>query len=338
VSDSEQSDVSLDDEISALLDGDVTDDTPEEQEAAEAAANEQEGDQSAQDAVEEALEALSPPDRWDQRYKEAFNALNNPDGLNPRDVQQAWLDYHKERQGYHTQLEQERAYYANQLREFQEVVEPYNQTWQMAGLTPAQGVRQLMGWAGSLQKDPQGTIERLAQSVGIDLAEYAQQKLQEQEWQDPQVKGLEKQVSALTAHLRGLQEQTLRGQQSAQEAAIDQQLTAFRDAVDEHGNRLHPHYEAVKETMGALAMQHVQQGQPVPPLDQLYEQATWAVPTVREQLLRAQMEQDSAQKASAAERAATASRSVKSKGAGSDTAPAKSIDEELSDAIDAMAG
>lgn len=348
MSDSEQTDVSLDDEIGALIDGAAADETPEEAaalEAIESETNEAPNESAAptEQEIEEAIEALSPPDRWDPKYKEAFNALNNPEGLDPRAVQQAWLDYHAERQGYHTQLEQERAQYQRQLDEFNQVLSPYEASWQMAGLTPAQGVRQLMGWAGALQKDPQGTIERLAKSVGIDLGEYAQQKLQEREWVDPQVSTLNEQVTRLQNELRTMREHSVRAQAEAKMTAIDQQLADFANATDDHGNPAHPHFAELEATMAGLytqAVQDVQRGarQSMPTLDELYDQAAWAHPEIRAQLLERQAQDSAARNAGAAQKAATASRSVKSKGAGTDTSPPVSLEEEVGAAYDAMAG
>lgn len=351
--DSEQTDVSIDDEIAALIDGaesteEVTE-TPEVDETDTQEAAPEATEEPTAEEVQEAIEALTPPDRWNSKFKDAFSALDQlqgieglPEGFDPRAIQQAWLDYHTDRQAYITPLEQERAQYAKALAEFQEVLAPYEQTWQMAGLTPAQGVRQLMGWAGAIQQNPQKAIERLAQTVGIDFAELAAAKAKENEWQDPQVVTLQKQVEQLTGHLRSLQQETLQSTQSARNAAIEQQIAAFRDAQDEHGNPLHPHFADLEplmyqEYMGAI--QALQNGviQQMPTLEELYESAAWKHPDVRAARLKAQQEQEAARDQDKAQRAATASRSVKSKGAGKDSAPAKSIEEEVGELYDQQA-
>lgn len=358
MSDDEQTVDSLDDEIGALIDAqgeDVAEETPEEMEAALNETDESPEAEETEEAeapaeepttVEEALEALSAPERWAGQYKEAFNALNNlqgvkglPEGFDPRGVQQAWLDYHTERQSYATQLENERNHYGQALQEFQEVVAPYQQSWEMAGMSPAQGVRQLMGWAGAIQQDPQAAIERLAKTCGVDLAGYAAQKARENEWKDPQVHELTNEVAQLKDHILASQQRTVQEQQAATQTAIDQQLTEFASAKDEHGELRYPDYEVLDRDMAGLyiaAAQQYQQGQrqEMPSLEELYETAAWANPDIRAKRLAAQVQEQSAQTQSAAAKAATASRSVKSKGTSSGTESALSLDEEVGALID----
>ena len=329
----EQTVDSLDDELTALIEG--SEETTEEAGAAaepEAPAAE----------VEEVLEALQPPDRWDSRFKDAFNSIGQ-EGFNARDAQQAWLDYHTERQAYHTQLEQQRAQYAQALHEYEQVTAPMSQTWQMAGLSPAQGVRQLLGWAQGLQQDPQQTILRLAQVSGVDLASHYQQQKEAEEWQDPMVRQLTENLVQLSDQFKTFQQETVREKHSAQRTAIDQHLDAFRSAVDEHGDLLYPHANTLDQRMASLyteALTQVQQGtrQALPSLEDLYQEASWSHPEIRAELMKKQAEKDAARNTAAAANAGEASKSVKSKGAGKDVAPQQSIDDEIRGYIEAQQG
>lgn len=300
----------------------------------------------APEAVKDDWTPLSAPDRWKPEFKEAFSTLANwrpgdppPDGMDPQKLAKAWLDFHTDRQAYITPLEQERARYQHELEQYQQAVAPYQQTWQMSGMSPAQGISQLLAWGGALQKDPQGTLRHLAKTVGVDLGELTQ----EQDWQDPQVAHLSNQVNQLQSALVNREREAITRQQHQQQAAIEQQLASFATAADDHGKSLHPDYQTLEPVMAGLygtAYGQVQQGirQAMPTLEELYEQAAWAHPEVRARLQKEQDAAVAAQKASAAGKAASASRTVKSKGAGNDNSPSKSMEEEIAAIWDAQVG
>lgn len=293
----------------------------------------------------EVLDPLAPPDRWNQKFKDPFNALGGlqagqplPEGFDPRAVQQAWLDFHEDRQSYVTPLEQERAQLRSQLDRYNQVLAPYEQSWRMAGMTPEQGVSQLLAWSAALQQDPQTALRKLAQSYGVDI----NQMVDQQEWVPPEVADLRNQVDHLNNALTQFQTNAVSQQKYQQETAIEQQLTAFRTATDEHGNPKHPHYETLEPLMAGIytsALQQVQRGAlaEMPSLEAIYEQAAYAHPDIRNELMRSREEQEAAQKAAAAKKAASASKSVKSKGSGGGKAPEKSIEEEVGEIFDAQA-
>ena len=132
--------MTLEEEVAGLLDGQANDDsieeTPEVPEVPEPAGQD---DDPPVEEPEEIVEPLQAPDRWAAPYKEAFSSLAGlkpgeplPEGFDPRSVQEAWLEYHKERQAYVTPLEQERANLQAQFQEWEQALAPYAQAWQMA--------------------------------------------------------------------------------------------------------------------------------------------------------------------------------------------------------------
>ncbi|HEX4571914.1 MAG TPA: hypothetical protein VH184_15885 [Dongiaceae bacterium] len=63
------------------------------------------------------------------------------------------------------------------------------------------------------------------------------------------------------------------------------QINEFRDAVDERGNALHPHFDEVENYMTALAEFHGKSTGRIPHLQQLYEDAVNANPATRARLV-----------------------------------------------------
>ena len=132
-----QQESSLDEQLAnALSEAESVEDEAVE---AEPEGVEPEGEPTAEE-VQEALDALEPPPKWDKRYKEVFNswAEKNEDGTpkygNFRDWQKTVIDLYKEQQGYSTKVEQERAEARKQAEQYQQylkqisgVVSPYQE-------------------------------------------------------------------------------------------------------------------------------------------------------------------------------------------------------------------
>lgn len=51
------------------------------------------------------------------------------------------------------------------------------------------------------------------------------------------------------------------------------EIEEFKNALDDEGNLLHPHFDAVEDVMGQLAQLALEVNKPVPALDDLYETA-----------------------------------------------------------------
>ena len=61
-------------------------------------------------------------------------------------------------------------------------------------------------------------------------------------------------------------------------------VDSFADAKDDKGKQLHPHFDEVAQQMAGMVQSELASGREVD-LAKLYEQACWAVPSVREKLL-----------------------------------------------------
>lgn len=64
-------------------------------------------------------------------------------------------------------------------------------------------------------------------------------------------------------------------------------IDSFREAKDDKGALLHPHFADVEDRMTALALAARTRGEAIPPLDELYDQAVWATPATRAKQLEA---------------------------------------------------
>ena len=331
--DVDQQESTLADDLAANL---VTDESPEDLAVDTAEVSEVE-----EPTVQEVLEALEPPPKWDKRYKEAFSEWGaagedgNPMYSNGRAWQEAMLELYQTGQGYTTQVEQERAQLRQQYEGLQQqahqwnsVLQPYNDLFASSGMTPDQAVRQALGLVHSIRSNPQATFQRLAREAGLDLNTLANG----QEWQSPEAKeiqDLKRQINQdRQARLR--QEQQWQQQQVQRlEAENAQQIQAFAEAVDDNGNPLHPHLEAVESIMAQLVHGHNAMNSGTPPdLEAIYQHACKLSPEI------AQAEADKAEadrlaKANAeAKKAAAAAKTVKAGSSGKE-APDQSLREAI---------
>jgi hypothetical protein len=100
-------------------------------------------------------------------------------------------------------------------------------------------------------------------------------------FRDPRVDGIL--AAAQEEHERAVIEHNQRLHQAVSNAQA--QINAFRDAVDDRGNLLHPHFPEVENYMTALAKFHSENTGKIPNLDQLYLDAVNANPATRARLV-----------------------------------------------------
>jgi len=190
-----------------------------------------------EEAVEQELPALEPHPTWPQESKEAFAKL-------PREGQELVLDQYKNMYTDYQRKTAEVAGFRRQYEAYQELIKPHEQRWNMQGYSPEQGVRQALAVLQALEENPQEAIARIAESRGLDLG----QMVQEQPYVDPALAAMQQQVQELRQALT--QRESSEQQQSHQQAI--QQVRDFAGAVDESGNRKHPHFERVYDDMITL--------------------------------------------------------------------------------------
>ena len=288
-----------------VIDLHPADDEPEldpstEQEAA---------DEPSEDLSQGEPEVIPAPEHWSDEDKASFEEL-------PSAAQSYLLKREK-------QYEQGIQSKSDELRPLQEAFGPYANMLQMRGIDAPTAVRTWVAAQSALDADPVNGLDMLIQSYGPEvksalLAHFGQTE----EYADSEIE-VDPEVAKLRAQL---DMQKRQGQQAQMQykALRDQeameQVRLFREAVDDKGAALHPHFEGAQETMRAL----LSSGQ-VPDLETAYEQAKWSVPAFRDEYAkqnRTQTEKELADKrAKAAEKAKRASTTVN--GSGSKPPPTK---------------
>jgi hypothetical protein len=168
---------------------------------------------------------------------------------------------------------------ANNWRQLEQMLQPWQQQLQQAGVQPAEYFAQLHQANEFLLQDPVRALAWLAQENGVDLVDFAQQVLgQTSAGRDPTVAYLKQQVEQLEDQLHRVsttQQSFTQAQQAARDAAL-------RDEVETFGKDK-PHFSELKPVMARL----LQAGE-AHDLPSAYEKAVWLHPDARERILQDQ--------------------------------------------------
>ena len=260
-----------------------------------------------------AASTLQPPKTWRPEAAAKFAAL-------PPEVQQEVL---KREEDIFKGLESYKAD-ASIGKALKGVVQPYLQVFQSQGIDPMQQVSGLMrahvALATGTPEQKQQFFQHLAKEYGVDLDTEAP-------YIDPQVAGLQKQLSDLQSRLNG------REQHEANEARSKLQAEIDSFASDP----AHQYFDEVANDMAGLLRSGAAKD-----LKDAYDKAIWANPITRaKEQARLTADAEAKAKAEAAERAkqarkATGANVKSSAKAASGTAPLGSIDDTLNAALAAI--
>ena len=260
-----------------------------------------------------AASTLQPPKTWRPEAAAKFAAL-------PPEVQQEVL---KREEDIFKGLESYKAD-ASIGKALKGVVQPYLQVFQSQGIDPMQQVSGLMrahvALATGTPEQKQQFFQHLAKEYGVDLDTEAP-------YVDPQVAGLQKQLSDLQSRLNG------REQHEANEARSKLQAEIDSFASDP----AHQYFDEAANDMAGLLRSGAAKD-----LKDAYDKAIWANPITRaKEQARLTADAEAKAKAEAAERAkqarkATGANVKSSAKAASGTAPLGSIDDTLNAALAAI--
>ena len=243
---------------------------------------------------EEPDEVFQPPEHWSSDDKAAFEQL-------PDEAKELLLARDASFQkGY-----QERVQEVTNLKQ---AIEPYKQVIAGLGVSEADAVRTLFATYMQVAQNPANGILMLAQRFG------AMDQLREQfapdtddEFLDPEIKALRKQVNDLNSQLGNFQNQTQQQQQDSLLAQID----SFKSQTDDKGDLAHPYFDQVRTRMAPL----VQEGKS---LEDAYNEVVWTVPEFRDKHLKTVQAKKKAEsdeeKAKRVKRAKTAAKANKTSG------------------------
>lgn len=251
----------------------------------------------------ESQPAGEPPAHWAAKDKETFKAL-------PPTAQAFLLDRHKEMEADYTRKTQGVAELKREYEPVHEMFKPHLEQMRQAGFTPSKLIE---AWAnveyGLMNGTPENrtaivkgvmdsykiTPQQIIAAYGIAAGQptangAAQPNGHDAAAADPRIAQLEQQLNTVVGKLsaRERAELDFAAQQSQKQLnEIDQSIEAFKAAKDDKGAILHPHYADVETRMVSLAKAYTAEKQPIPSLQDLYDEAVWATPATRAKVLAA---------------------------------------------------
>ena len=272
-------------------------------------------------------EPLNAPEHWPAAERERFAAL-------PRETQEWLLNRNKSFESDVGKRLQELSSQRKEVEEFNRLFEPYKQQMELSGRTPAQVVQQLLAAQRYLESSPADAIKWLAQSYNLNLNSIVEP--QTQEYVDPQIAALQREIQQLKQHTLSQQQ----AQQTTEQQRVTQLVTEFKDSRTPDGQLKYPHFEDLKGFMAPL----VAQGKS---LEDAYNEVKYVLPSERQRIADeaakvaradALQKAEEARKAKAKE-AKSASTIIRSRGVGESTVASKgSLRGDLEEAMKALTG
>lgn len=319
--------------------------------------------------------SLDAPKQWKKEWRDKFDKL-------PPEAKEILLERDREYNKGFTRNASENAEARRFVEGVKSTFQPHHrQQMSQTGLDDVGAVKYLLAQHDAFNNDPVGFVAQVAKQVdpvkflsavaqraGITLDQPAQAQAQpapaeSNEWVDPQVIELRKQLDETRQQLGGihqyLQTQTQTAQQreatmrEAQErqwqGRVATEIETFVGATDDQGNLLHPHAEDVQQQMAVLlasepTLAKLKFSDPAKALQEAYNHAVYLNPQIRESVIAAEKAQALAareaewkaqfqhqQAAQAAQRAKTAATVKGSPGANGSSRPTQrmSLDEAV---------
>lgn len=244
--------------------------------------------------VEEA-KPIKAPSSWKPAAQEAYLKAERGEALTPEEVRILTNEANRRESDFHRGVEEFKTH-AQKARAYEQVIAPYQQTFQQLGVDAPTAIGALLKADHTLRYGDPATkaqyFQQLAQQYGVNL-----EQIQNPPQYDPQTQYLMQQLN----ELRQTQAQWHNSIQQQEQTRANQELEQFSQA----GNA---HFDAVRGDMADL----LETGKATS-LQDAYEKAVWMNPDIRQSLIEQQRSE--AQKKAMAEaqnlRAKTAAVSVK---------------------------
>lgn len=240
----------------------------------------EEGDEPTDDRETSGEDEVDAPATWSKPDQEMFKKL-------PAEAREFIQRRHSQMEADYTRKNQEIAPLRQQVTQWDAYLK-------QIGAKPEQAWDALMRTEYTLRMGTSeqrvDAIQRLMKQYKVELP-IAQKAAAEAEPElpvHPAVKALQQQVEQLNGTLTQAQQRELeRAQQEQQSraATLSAEIEAFREAKTEAGESAHPYFDEVQDHMARLVLAARQAGDPIPPLQELYDAAVWANPSTRQQLL-----------------------------------------------------
>lgn len=294
-------------------------------------------------------QALSAPKHWPEADKQAFARL-------PKEGQEIALKLAKNLEGGFTRKSQElsdKGRFADSIRGLFD--DTTRQQIQAAGTDEFGYIRYLHSLQQTASRDPVGYLKWAMQRLGVTPEKLFGPQVQQQTGQpqgqqpdpladllvDPKVSQLEAKLAALQNVIETEQRQKAEAERARVvniTNSLNTQIRSFREALDDHGQLMYPHFDAVQKHMGALMdtdpdLAQMQDGPEK--LQKAYEMAVWARPDLRQSFIEAEAQKkvQEAQKKREAERAKKATSVKPAAGVVATRPKAKSLDDAINEAV-----
>lgn len=284
-------------------------------EAVETGAPETPGQPEEQAPVEPAAPAIDAPHSWPAEMKAQWGKV-------PPEVG----EYIAKREADAHRMITQQGEAVKAFQPFTELVNAYRDDFAKQNVKPVEGISYLLNMNRRFVANPASVLMELAENEGIDLAQLAEYS-RSQPQRDPEVLELKRELGELKSHMT-----------AAQRARHDAEMATAARQLEEFGKD-RPFFADpdVQQHMGVL----LESGR-ASSLDDAYDQATHAIPSVSERIQTDQRKADEAKRAKeAAERATAAKKAagvtVRS-GQGANPAKPKSMRESMEAAYDRVNG
>ena len=264
--------------------------------------NTKDGDEGVRAALEEAVDQsipdelveqpqeqpveVAPPEAWEQKDKDFFLKISDPDT-------RKWLIDRDN--NYGTKVKDYETRYAG----FDDVFAPFKDRLEATGQQPVQVIDNLLKAQLALEEKPEESFLWLAQRFGVDIKKLAgMQGAAELTGDDPladldpklrdYIKGLEAKVNTVDTRFQSQDEQQA---QQMRQRLVDT-AKEFRDAKNDKQEPLYPHMAnpAVVDYMSTLlktGVVKVEGGDVLSAYKKAYDQAIYAIPEVRAEVVKA---------------------------------------------------
>lgn len=171
-----------------------------------------------------------------------------------------------------------------QFEPVEQLIAPRIDAWALNGMQPAQALHQLLALSDFAGRDPAGFIQYIAQNNGVNLEELVLGLNAEPV--DPTIKALQDEITQLKGHVQG---QTQQQQQAAHNETVNH-VVAFASEKGQDGQVLRPHFDE----LGTAVLPYISMVKTQNPswshdqvLQEAYDRACWATPSVRNKLQQA---------------------------------------------------
>lgn len=196
---------------------------------------------------------LQPLEHWANEDKDAFKKM-------PREAQEFLISKDKKFQAHYTRKLQE-------VAEIRRALEPARPEMQYFGVSEADAIRRLVGAHKMLQEKPYEAIRFIADTYGIDLGKSTAAEPRPEE-------------SAALSEVRSIRQEMANRERMALQARVmawEKQIETFK--------KDHEFFEEVEPAMTRIAEGYAARGEDIPDLANLYDQAVYADPTIRQRAI-----------------------------------------------------